>query len=112
MPENLNHFGFLFGGYMLKWVDEIAWVAASLEFPRFTFVTIGMDKVEFKKAVKQGTILRFVTRQVHLGNTSVRYHVDVTAGNQTASEENSIFSTNVTLVRVDSSGQKIPIQDA
>lgn len=109
MPENLNHFGYLFGGYMLKWVDEIAWVAASLDFPTHTFVTIGMDKVEFKKAVKQGTILRFRTQQVHLGTTSARYHVDVTIGNQPSSDENSIFSTHVTLVRVDASGQKIPI---
>jgi uncharacterized protein (TIGR00369 family) len=110
MPENLNHFGYLFGGYMLKWVDEIAWMAATLDFPDQTFVTIGMDKVEFKKSVKQGTILRFTTDRVHLGTTSVRYLVDVADSNQARSPENSIFSTNVTLVRVDSSGQKIPIR--
>ena len=28
-PEHLNHFGHLFGGCLLKWVDEIAWIAAS-----------------------------------------------------------------------------------
>ncbi|HSO80381.1 MAG TPA: hotdog domain-containing protein, partial [Chromatiaceae bacterium] len=27
-PEHLNHFGHLFGGCLLKWVDEIAWIAA------------------------------------------------------------------------------------
>ena len=111
MPENLNHRGYLFGGYMLKWVDEIAWMAATLDFPSHTFVTVGMDKVEFKKSVKQGTILRFVTQQVHQGRTSVSYLVDVAIGNQTASSENSIFSTNVTLVRVDESGRKLPIHD-
>ena len=111
MPENLNHRGYLFGGYMLKWVDEIAWMAASLDFPSATFVTIGMDKIEFKKSIKQGTILRFLTQRVHLGRTSVSYLVDVAVGNQTASSENSVFSTNVTFVRVDETGQKIPIDE-
>lgn len=110
MPENLNHFGYLFGGYMLKWVDEIAWIAATLDYPGYTFVTIAMDKVEFKKSVRQGTILRFLTSQANLGRTSVTYHVDVTLGEKTATAENSIFSTNVTMVRVDQTGQKIPIE--
>lgn len=112
MPENLNHVGYLFGGYMLKWVDEIAWMAATLDFPNHTFVTIGMDKVEFKKSVKQGTILRFVTQQVHRGHTSVRYLVDVAAGNQTASAENIIFSIQVTFVRVNDAGHKIALGDS
>ncbi len=112
MPENLNHFGYLFGGYMLKWVDEIAWIAATLDFPNFTFVTIGMDKIEFKKSVRQGSILRFLTRQVHVGRTSVTYRVDVMPGDLAASDELSIFSTNVTMVRVDSTGQKIPIRES
>jgi acyl-CoA hydrolase len=112
MPENLNHFGYLFGGYMLKWVDEIAWIAATLDFPSCTFVTIGMDKIEFKRSVKQGTILRFHTGRTHLGRTSVTYQVDVTVGDQANTEFNSIFSTHVTMVRVDSSGNKIAIQPA
>jgi acyl-CoA hydrolase len=109
MPENLNHFGFLFGGYMLKWVDEIAWIAATLDFPQVTFVTIAMDKVEFKKSVRQGTILRFGTEQAHRGTTSVTYHVAVTPGQPDGSAETCIFSTNVTLVGVDAQGKKIPL---
>jgi hypothetical protein len=77
MPENLNHYGMLFGGYMLKWVDEIAWVAATLEYPKHRFVTIGMDRVEFRHGVKQGTILRFHVEKTRVGNTSVSYQVYV-----------------------------------
>ena len=25
-PGDLNHYGFLFGGKMLMWVDEVAWM--------------------------------------------------------------------------------------
>ncbi|MGD0283399.1 MAG: hotdog domain-containing protein, partial [Dissulfurispiraceae bacterium] len=54
LPEHLNQFGYLFGGNLLKWVDEVAWIAASLDFPGCKFVTIGMDRVEFRKSIKQG----------------------------------------------------------
>ena len=38
LPEHLNHYGFLFGGHLLKWVDEFAYIAATIEYPNFTFV--------------------------------------------------------------------------
>ena len=43
LPEHLNHYGFLFGGHLLKWVDEFAYIAATIEYPGYNFVTIGMD---------------------------------------------------------------------
>ena len=108
MPENLNHFGYLFGGYMLKWVDEMAWIAATMDYPGYLFVTIGMDKVEFRRSVREGTILRFEMTRAHVGRTSVRYCVDVHHGNDTA-ESDVIFSTIVTMVRVNEEGQKTPL---
>ena len=58
-PEHLNHFGYLFGGFLLKWVDEIAWIAASRDHPGCSFVTVTMDRVEFRRGVRQGAVLRF-----------------------------------------------------
>jgi len=43
---------------MLKWADEYAWIATSLDYPGCEFVTIGMDAVEFCKGVQKGAILR------------------------------------------------------
>ena len=50
LPEHLNHFGDLFGGNLLKWVDESAWIAATREHPGCRFVTIAMDEVDRQKA--------------------------------------------------------------
>ena len=77
LPEHLNHFGYLFGGYLLKWVDEFAWVAATLDWPGHNFVTVGMDEIKFKKSVRQGTILKFIVQQTRRGYTSVEYKVTV-----------------------------------
>jgi hypothetical protein len=36
--EHLNHYGFLFGGALLQWVDEYAWLVASLDYPNCPLV--------------------------------------------------------------------------
>lgn len=108
LPEHLNHYGFLFGGHLLKWVDEFAYIAASMEYPGYNFVTIGMNKVEFKKSVLQGTILKFMVEKTNEGVTSVQYLVHVYRSNN-LEESNFIFSTRVTFVRVDEHGNKITL---
>ena len=106
LPEHLNHYGFLFGGHLLKWVDEFAYIAATIEYPGYNFVTIGMDKVEFKKSVRQGTILKFLVEKTKVGRTSLQYLVHVYRSNN-LEENNFIFSTKVTFVRVDEQGRKM-----
>ena len=108
LPGNLNQYGFLFGGDLLKWVDEYAWIAATLEYPDCNFVTLGMDKVEFRKSVREGTILKFIIKRTKEGNTSVKYLVRVYRGNSIDIND-LIFSTSVIFVRVDQNGQKVPL---
>ena len=63
MPGDMNHYGFLFGGKMLMWVDEVAWIAVSEDYPTLHFVTVGMSEVAFKKSVHPQSVLRFDTRR-------------------------------------------------
>lgn len=109
LPEHLNHYGYLFGGHMLKWVDEISWIAASLDYPGAQFVTIGMDRVEFRKGVNKGAILRFNVEKTRQGTTSVQYAVKVYADNIENGEEEMVFSTHVSFVNLDASGRKVPL---
>jgi len=106
LPEHLNHYGYLFGGHLLRWVDEICWIAASLEFPGCRLVTIGLDRVEFRKSVHGGAILRFDVERGRLGRTSVQYTVNVFADDIDSGVEETVFSTHVTFVRIDDAGRK------
>jgi acyl-CoA hydrolase len=106
LPEHLNHYGYLFGGNLLKWVDEVAWIAASLDYPGCNFVTIGMDKVEFKKSVKQGTLLRLEANRAREGTTSVQYAVEVFRHDIKSGDDEQIFRTNTTFVCLDGQGKK------
>jgi acyl-CoA hydrolase len=107
--EHLNHYGFLFGGALLQWVDEYAWLVASLDFPGCPLVTVGMDQISFRKPVANGSILRFHIRPTKRGRTSVQYKVDVFADAPGSGEENDVFSTTITFAHVDTHGNKQPL---
>lgn len=106
LRANLNHYGYLFGGDLLKWVDEYAWVAATLEWPGCRFVTVGLDHVEFRQSVREGTILKFIVERARVGRTSVGYRVTVLRGDADAAGTGPVFTTHVTLVNVDAAGHK------
>ena len=111
LPEHLNHYGYLFGGHLLKWLDEFTWIAASLDFPGCQFVTVGMDRVEFRKSVKLGAVLRFDVQQSRQGRTSVSYEAKVFSDVIDTGEEELVFSTQVIFVRVDDNGNKLALSE-
>lgn len=107
--EHLNHYGYLFGGQMLKWVDEMAWLAAARDFTGHNIVTRALEEVDFKKQVSNGSILRFRITFEKQGNTSVTYLVDVFADAPGAKEEEHVFSNRVTFVALDKNGKTYPL---
>ncbi|MCK5801250.1 MAG: acyl-CoA thioesterase [Lentisphaeria bacterium] len=108
-PEHLNHFGHLFGGQMLKWVDEYAALAAMRDYPACWLVTKAMDQVVFSSGVDCGAMLRFQIRRERVGTTSVTYRVDVFGKEMNATDEHHVFETSITFVRLDDDGIKYPL---
>lgn len=109
LPADLNDYGSLFGGTLLKWIDEIAYIHVSLDFPQRHFVTIGLDNVEFRHPIRKGQILRFRCTQTRLGNTSVTYLVEVFRARYQTDEEEEVFKNHITFVCVDEHGNKTSI---
>ena len=105
-PEHLNHNGKLFGGYMLLWVDEYAYIAAIKEYPGAHFVTRAMDTVSFARGVGLGAVLTFDVKATKIGCTSVTYSVEVTATELPKGTMHSVFSTHVTMCNTDENGCK------
>jgi acyl-CoA hydrolase len=112
LPEHLNHYGFLFGGNLLKWIDEVSYIAVTLDYPGCNFVTVGMDKVEFRKSIRGGTILCFVTEKNRIGETSIEYTVHVYKDSIETRERVIVFSTHITFVCLDENGRKKRICDS
>jgi acyl-CoA thioesterase YciA len=85
MPKDTNRHGTIFGGVLLSNIDLAGAIAATREVqlrggnPKASFVTVALNRVEFKKPVFVGDVVRFETRLVRIGRTSVTIRVDVIA---------------------------------
>lgn len=110
LTEHLNHYGYLFGGTLLKWVDESAYICARLDYPGKRFFTVGMGQVSFTTRVKPGCILLFEIEKEKTGNTSVTYRVHVRIASALTDGCPDILSTQVTFVCVDEQGNKCPVR--
>lgn len=105
---NLNHYGFLFGGDLLRWIDETGYIAVNCEFPGHEFVTVGLNQVVFHKSIPTGSILEFDTRLVKKGTTSATFNIDVFC--KTKNDE-LVFTTEITFVAIDKEGNKTIIKE-
>ena len=82
MPRDVNPHGTIFGGVILSYIDQAGAIGARREVvrrggqPPFV-VTVAMNRVEFHKPVLVGDVVRFLTRVVRLGRTSITMHVSV-----------------------------------
>ena len=110
LPEFMNEQGALFGGYLLKWIDEFAYVTASLDYPGNNFVTVSLDNVIFRKPIKVGSMLCFEIAENKLGNTSIEYEVEVRCAQGSKEKNELLFETKITFVNVDEEGQKKAIK--
>src|ERR1041384_6419746 len=86
MPSGVPNAPFLtiFGGVLLAHIDTAGAIGAAYEVVRAggplpAVVTVAINKVEFKQPVLVGDVVRFMTRLVRLGRTSITVHVLVEA---------------------------------
>lgn len=85
MPKDTNRHGTIFGGVLLANIDLAGAIAAQRELqlrggnPKAAFVTVALNRVEFKHPVLVGDVVRFETTIVRIGRTSITVRVDVHA---------------------------------
>ena len=84
MPAEVNPQGTIFGGVILSYIDQAGAIGARREVvhaggPLPMLLTVAINRVEFKKPVLVGDVVRFLTRRVRIGRTSITMHVDVEA---------------------------------
>lgn len=84
MPRDINPHGTIFGGVILSYIDQAGAIGARREViraggkPPF-LVTVAINRVEFKQPVLVGDVVRFLTRLVRIGRTSITMQVRVEA---------------------------------
>lgn len=111
LPRDTNHYGTIFGGVILSYIDQAGFVEAR-RHGRHRWVTAAMDRVEFIAPVQVGDTVNFYGRTTRLGNKSVTVTVDVEAERFDTGETVRVTSATLTMVSVDASGRPIPFRSS
>lgn len=106
MPRDTNHYGTIFGGVILSYIDQAGFVEAR-RHGAHRWVTASMDRVDFKAPVGLGDVVNFYATTVKTGTKSVTIVVEVEAERYRRNEVVSVTHATLTMVAVDSEGRPI-----
>jgi acyl-CoA thioesterase YciA len=104
MPRDTNPHGTIFGGVLLSYLDQAGAIGARREVVLSggkppVVVTVAINRLEFKKPVLVGDVVRFLTRPVRVGRTSITMQVLVEA--ERNGEVHQVTEAEVVYVAID-----------
>ena len=109
--SDLGFHGNLFGGKLLAWLDASAAAYAMQVCDSPRMVTIKIDECLFKKAAKEGQLIKIYGEVKSFGQTSLTLYMEARSHNVYSGKQNVILSTNIKLVRIDEIGDPVPISE-
>jgi len=74
-PAHINHYGRLFGGQLLKWIDELAGIVA-IRHCGTTVTTAAIDNLQFQAPAYSGDMIVLQGSVTYVGRTSMEIRVD------------------------------------
>ena len=113
-PIKKSDLGFhanLFGGKLLAWLDAAAAAYAMEVCDTPRMVTVKIDECVFKKAAKEGQMIKLYGSVDTIGTTSITLYMEARSHNVYSGKQNVILSTNIKFVRIDENNDPIPISD-
>jgi acyl-CoA thioesterase YciA len=107
MPRDVNPNGAIFGGVILSYIDQAGAIGARREVVRAggappMLATVALNRVEFKRPVLVGDVVRFWARLVKIGRTSITMQVSVEA--ERGTETLHVTEAEVVYVGLDPAG--------
>ncbi len=110
MPRDTNHYGTIFGGVIMSYIDLAGGIEAHKHAPH-SFVTVAMKEVVFHEPVFTGDVVSFYTQVKRFGHTSVTIKVTVIAERYRRKHVRvKVTEAEVTYVCVDDDRRPIPIR--
>ncbi len=107
MPRDTNQYGTIFGGVVLAYMDQAAFVQAR-GHGRHRWVTAAIDRLEFRAPIQVGDIVNLYTSTIKTGRTSATIRVEVEAERYTSGATVAVTEATFVMVSVDAAGQAIP----
>jgi acyl-CoA hydrolase len=103
-PSDANPAGNVFGGAIVRYIDEIA-AAVAQRHARTNVVIASIDRMDYHHPVKVGDLLTLKASVNHVGNTSMEIGVRVEAENPLSGETVHAASAYATMVALGKDGK-------
>jgi acyl-CoA hydrolase len=107
-PNTTNHYDTLFGGMAMHLMDEVAFITAT-RFSRQRMVTVSSDRIDFKKPIPAGTFAELIGKVTHIGNTSLKVHVEIFVENMYSESREKAITGDFTFVAINENKEPVPI---
>lgn len=108
-PSHVNHYGRLFGGELMKWIDEIAGIVA-MRHSNANITTAAIDNLQFKAPGYGGQLVVLVGRVTYTGRTSMEVRVDTYVEDRDGTRH-VINRAYVVMVAIDEEGTPIEVPE-
>ena len=109
-PDMANFSGNVHGGTLLKLLDQVAYSCAS-RYAGTYVVTLSVDRVLFRDAIKVGELVSFSASVNHTGRTSMEVGIRVDTENIQDGTRRHTNSCYFTMVAVDQQGRPVPVAE-
>lgn len=107
--EHLNSNGTLFGGYLVCWIDEVAFMCARRYTGNLFCVTVNIDNLTFKTPLRLGDHLLLSACVNNVGRTSMFIEVQVAKEDPFTHECTPTNTAHLTFVCLDKEQTPLPV---
>ncbi|WP_353981793.1 hotdog domain-containing protein [Salinicola endophyticus] len=104
-PEDLNPNGSLFGGSLLRWIDEEAAIYAIIQLDNANVVTKFISEINFVSSARQGDIIELGLTATHFGTSSITLSCQV---RNKITRKSILTIDRMVFVNLDADGQPTP----
>ena len=108
-PAHINHYGRLFGGHLLKWIDELAGIVA-IRHCGAIVTTAAIDNLQFQAPAYTGDMVVLQGRVTCVGRSSMEIRVD-TYREALDGKREMINRAYIDMVSIDRDGHPIEVPD-
>ena len=106
-PAHINHYGRLFGGQLLKWIDELAGIVA-IRHCNATVTTAAIDNLQFLAPAYNGDMIVLKGMVTYVGHSSMEVRVDTYREALDGTREH-INRAYIDMVAIDCQGHPIEV---
>jgi len=108
-PAHINHYGRLFGGHLLKWIDELAGIVA-IRHCGAIVTTAAIDNLQFQAPAYSGDMIVLKGIVTYVGRSSMEIRVDTYREALDGTRE-MINRAYIDMVSINSDGKPIEVPD-